>query len=122
MPAINNVYDFNVEVSQGFQATLTPLDDNKNPIDLTGFSASMLLTDAQQQVAFEWSTQTGQITIADNQIFINIPGDGTLTPVNPDLANETYPSKTYRYNLNVLDPQNNNYLTWTGNFTIYVTI
>jgi len=120
-PIIQGVYAFTGTITNGFQATITPLDENNQPFNTQGASCTMQLTrQSDNLVEFTWTTTKGNITFGPSgAIIVNIPGGTAITPsvwIEPD---QQYPYQVYNYTFYLYDPTGIILVGFTGTFTIY---
>lgn len=88
-------YEFTVYSGTSYEREFRWLTDGVNPIDLTGWAATMLIGQQLAQADMQLSTDNGGITLTDQgQIFV------TMTPVQTGLL---APPVAF-YNLDLTEP------------------
>lgn len=88
-------YEFTVYVGTSFEREFRWLDEDKNPIDLTGWTANLLIGQQLAEAEMQLNTDNGGITLTDQgQIII------ALSPVQIGLLK---PPVMF-YNLDLVEP------------------
>jgi hypothetical protein len=88
-------YDFTVYTGTSFEREFRWLDDNKNPIDLSGWTANLLIGQQLAEADMQLNVGNGGVTLtSQGQIII------TLTPVQTGLLK----APVAFYNLDLIEP------------------
>ena len=102
---IFNRFDLDMQQNVTFKLQLNITDANTNPINLSGYSATMYIKPSYNSntIITSLSTANGEIQIANTGTYIlTLPASRTAN-VWVDMCNGNPPKSTYVYDMNITD-------------------
>jgi hypothetical protein len=101
--------DFTIYQGDNKQVTFEVVDENGDPLDLTGYSAVWVMYNQKNKEVILTKTSDDDLLIGGGTIQLNLSGDATLT-VNP---------AKYQHELEITDPVGTVSTVTTGVMTVF---